>query len=103
MPSRDHARLVASVVAHIARVGRLPVLDVLGLEGPPPAPDAASGARVAALLQSVQLRADAALPAGPLLLVDARYRSGWTATVAAARLRDAGATAVLPLVLQQLP
>ena len=39
----------------------------------------------------------------PLLLVDARYRSGWTATVAAARLRDAGATAVLPLVLQQLP
>jgi ATP-dependent DNA helicase RecQ len=35
--------------------------------------------------------------------VDARYRSGWTMTVAAALLREAGATAVLPLVLHQLP
>jgi ATP-dependent DNA helicase RecQ len=103
MPSHDHARLVGSVATHIARVGRLPVLDVLHLAGPAPEPDAASAVRVAALLQSLQLRADAALPPGPLLLVDARYRSGWTATVAAARLRDAGATAVLPLVLQQLP
>jgi ATP-dependent DNA helicase RecQ len=42
-------------------------------------------------------------PAGPLLLVDARYRSGWSITVAAALLREAGATAVLPLVLHQLP
>jgi ATP-dependent DNA helicase RecQ len=103
MPSREHARLIAGMVAHIARVGRLPALDVLSLGGPAPSPDAASGARVAALLQSLQVRADARLPAGPLLLVDARYRSGWTATVAAARLRDAGAAAVLPLVLQQLP
>jgi ATP-dependent DNA helicase RecQ len=91
------------VVAHVARVGRLPVLDVLGLGGPLSAPDAASGARVAALLQSLQVKEDALVPVGPLLLVDARYRSGWAVTVAAAQLRDAGATAVLPLVLQQLP
>jgi ATP-dependent DNA helicase RecQ len=43
------------------------------------------------------------VPAGPLLLIDARLRSGWTMTVAAALLREAGATAVLPLVLHQTP
>ena len=44
-----------------------------------------------------------AVPQGPLLLVDARYRSGWRMTVAAALLREAGAAAVLPLVLHQAP
>jgi ATP-dependent DNA helicase RecQ len=43
------------------------------------------------------------LPDGPLLLVDDTYRSGWTMTVAAALLREAGAAAVLPLVVHQLP
>jgi ATP-dependent DNA helicase RecQ len=43
------------------------------------------------------------IPAGPLLLVDARYRSGWSMTVAAALLREAGATSVLPLVLHRSP
>jgi ATP-dependent DNA helicase RecQ len=38
-----------------------------------------------------------------VLLVDDTYRSGWTMTVAAALLRDAGASAVLPLVVHQLP
>ncbi len=40
---------------------------------------------------------------GPLLLVDDTYRTGWTMTVAAALLREAGAVAVMPLVVQQLP
>ena len=35
----------------------------------------------------------------PVLLVDDQVDTGWTMTVAAARLRDAGAPAVLPLVL----
>jgi ATP-dependent DNA helicase RecQ len=39
------------------------------------------------------------LPAGPVLLVDDTYDSGWTLTVAAHRLREAGAEAVLPFVL----
>jgi ATP-dependent DNA helicase RecQ len=38
-----------------------------------------------------------------VLLIDARYRSGWSMTVAGALLREAGASAVLPLVLHQLP
>ena len=58
---------------------------------------------MAALLEGLVLRPEVAVPAGPLLLIDARYRSGWSLTVAAALLREAGAAAVLPLVLHQLP
>jgi ATP-dependent DNA helicase RecQ len=54
-------------------------------------------------VKALTLRPDVAVPAGPLLLVDARLRSGWTMTVAGALLREAGAAAVLPLVLHQLP
>jgi ATP-dependent DNA helicase RecQ len=38
-----------------------------------------------------------------VLLVDDTIRTRWTATVAAALLADAGATAVLPLAIHQLP
>lgn len=107
MPSALHSRLVHSVASHVASVGRLPLLDALRLAqaatGELPGADAASGARVAALLRTLALQPGVEVPAGPLLLVDARYRSGWSATVAAALLREAGATAVLPLVLHQLP
>ena len=103
MPSALHPQLVRSVAQHVAAVGRLPLLDALRLEGPTPGPDVASGAKVVALLAAFSLRPEVPLPPGPLLLIDARYRSGWSATVAAALLREAGATAVLPLVLHQLP
>jgi ATP-dependent DNA helicase RecQ len=107
MPSALHSQLIRSVASHVATVGRLPLVDALHLSGRPGGPgpdaDAASGAQVAALLQSLALRPAVDVPAGPLLLVDARYRSGWTMTVAAALLREAGATAVLPLVLHQSP
>jgi ATP-dependent DNA helicase RecQ len=103
MPSLQHAQLVLSVASHLASVGRLRLLDALHLAGPTPGADAASGAKVAALLELLTLRPGVDLPAGPLLLIDARYRSGWTLTVAGALLREAGATAVLPLVLHQLP
>ena len=36
---------------------------------------------------------------GPVLVVDDRIDSGWTMTVAARLLREAGAPGVLPLVL----
>jgi ATP-dependent DNA helicase RecQ len=36
---------------------------------------------------------------GPVLLVDDRIETGWTMTVAAKLLREAGAPAVLPLAL----
>ncbi|WP_342593304.1 RecQ family ATP-dependent DNA helicase [Ramlibacter agri] len=103
MPSAQHPQLVRSVASHVASVGRLPVADVLRLAGPAPNADLASGATVAALNKALVLAPGAEVPAGPLLLVDASYRSGWAMTVAAALLREAGAAAVLPLVLHQLP
>jgi ATP-dependent DNA helicase RecQ len=103
MPSALHPQLIRSVAMHVAEVGRLPLVDALRLTGPGPAADAASGAKVAALVGALALRPEAEIPAGPLLLIDARYRSGWSMTVAAALLREAGATAVLPLALHQLP
>ena len=36
---------------------------------------------------------------GPVLVIDDRIDSGWTMTVAARLLREAGAPRVLPLVL----
>ena len=41
----------------------------------------------------------AAAAGGPVLLVDDRIETGWTMTVAAKLLRDAGVPAVLPLAL----
>ena len=95
------------MASHLAAAGRLPLLDALclagSMPGSVPGSELASAAKVALLNDALALRPEVELPAGPLLLVDARYRSGWTMTVAAALLRDAGATAVLPLVLHQLP
>ncbi|WP_418315171.1 RecQ family ATP-dependent DNA helicase [Piscinibacter sakaiensis] len=103
MPSDQYPQLIGSIAAHVAQVGRLPLVGALQLSGRLPDADIASGAKVAALVRALSLRSDVEVPGGPLLLVGARYRSGWSMTVAAALLREAGATAVLPLVLHQLP
>jgi ATP-dependent DNA helicase RecQ len=103
MPSRRRPQLIRSIAEHIAAVGKLPLVDALTTSGPPPPGDAASGARVTALLQSLRAIDGVRLPHGPVLLIDDTYRSGWTATVAASLLMSAGATAVLPFVVHQLP
>jgi len=56
-----------------------------------------SAQRVAAVTRRFRLEADA--PTGPVLLVDDRVVTGWTLTLAAQAVRQAGATEVLPLVL----
>ena len=103
MPTLAHRRLVTSMAEHVAGVGKLELVDALGLSGATLGPDAASGAKVRALQDGMALRPDTLVPRGPVLLIDAQYRSGWSATVAASLLRSAGATAVLPLILHQLP
>jgi ATP-dependent DNA helicase RecQ len=46
-----------------------------------------------------EVGAAVAAAGGPILLVDDRVETGWTMTVAARMLRQAGARAALPLVL----
>ena len=103
IPSRRHPQRVQSIAQHIATKGNLPLIDAFTISGAPPPSETASGARVLALAKGLHLRTDIDVPHGPILLVDDFYRTGWTMTVAAALLRDAGARAVLPLVVHQLP
>lgn len=103
VPSRRHPQLIHSLAGHIATVGKLPLVDALEVEGVPPPTDVASAARASALLSSMRVRHGVSLPAGPALLVDDTYRTGWTATVAGALLAEHGATSVLPLVIHRLP
>lgn len=103
IPSRRHPRMVSDLAARIAAIGRLELIDAFEVSGPRPPEDVSSGPRVEALLESLLLRDGMALPAGPVLLVDDFYRSGWTMTVAASLLREAGVTAVMPLVIHQRP
>ncbi|MEO3784464.1 RecQ family ATP-dependent DNA helicase [Actinocorallia sp. B10E7] len=95
--SRTRPLLVSSLAEHISRVGRLPYPGALVSQGPPSPPQHNSAQRLRTVLRSLTL--DFPVPPGPVLLVDDRSDSGWTLTVAAKLLREAGATAVLPLVL----
>jgi ATP-dependent DNA helicase RecQ len=105
LPSRSRPVLVGTLGERIAGIGRLTYLGALGYateDGPGPRRHN-SAQRLASLWRSLVVPEDlrAALKAadGPVLLVDDQIDTGWTMTVAAALLRDAGADAVLPLAL----
>ena len=102
MPSRRFPQLVGSIAAHLATIGRLPVVDALAVTGPPPSAEVSSGVRVRELLARTAVRPGVALD-GPVLLVDDVIRTRWTVTVASALLVQAGASSVLPLAVHQLP
>ena len=105
LPSRSRPVLVASLGERIAAIGRLRYLGSLGYATPdgPGARRHNSAQRLAtvwnALTMPAELGASLAASDGPVLLVDDQIDTGWTMTVAAALLRDAGAPAVLPLAL----
>jgi ATP-dependent DNA helicase RecQ len=108
MPSRTRPRLITSLGHQLAAVGRLPHLGALayagedGRQGPGPRRHN-SAQRLASLWHAFEITEDVreALRGldGPVLVVDDRIETGWTMTVAARLLREAGAQAVLPLVL----
>jgi ATP-dependent DNA helicase RecQ len=118
IPSRSRPELIASLGERIADIGRLPYVGALeyatppggsppaGTAQPPPSGSARqsnSAQRLRAVWPELSIaepvRAALAGIAGPVLLVDDRIETGWTMTVAAKLLREAGAAAVLPLVL----
>jgi len=102
LPAPDMAanRVLAE---HIARKGHLPVHDVLSWSGESAPDDSASTPVVAHLETVIRMANDAALPAGPVLLVASTVRTRWAATVAAALLREQGASQVLLLALHLQP
>jgi ATP-dependent DNA helicase RecQ len=91
------------VAEHIAQKGRLLMLDGFSWTGGPAPDDVASTPVVAHLESAIRWAGDAALPAGPVLLVATDVRTRWTATVAAALLREQGASQVLLLALHLRP
>jgi ATP-dependent DNA helicase RecQ len=107
MPSRSRPLLVDSLGQRIAAIGRLTYLGGLGYatDDGPGARRHNSAQRLASLWHAIVVPDDlrdalrAAASDGPVLLVDDQIDTGWTMTVAAALLRDAGAPAILPLAL----
>jgi ATP-dependent DNA helicase RecQ len=104
LPSRSRPRLIGSLAERIAGIGRLPLLGSLGYAGHGPGPrQFNSPQRLQAVWRELVLpdpvRGAVAGLDGPVLLIDDRIETGWTMTVAAKLLREAGAPAVLPLVL----
>jgi ATP-dependent DNA helicase RecQ len=109
LPSHTRPQLIASLGERIAEIGRLPMLGSLSYAGSGPRAGA-SGAqqfnspqRLQAVWRELRLpgplAAAVASLGGPVLVIDDRIDSGWTMTVAARLLREAGAPRVLPLVL----
>jgi ATP-dependent DNA helicase RecQ len=109
LPSHTRPQLIASLGERIAEIGRLPLLGTLSYSGAGPRVGASGGQQFNSpqRLQAVwrELRLPGALAGAvaslgaPVLVIDDRIDSGWTMTVAARLLREAGAPRVLPLVL----
>jgi ATP-dependent DNA helicase RecQ len=104
MASRTRPRLIQTLAARIAEIGRLPLLGSVEYAGDVPrVPRSNSAQRLKAL--DGALTVPSALAAalreadGPVLLVDDMTETGWTLAVAARMLRKGGAKGVLPLVL----
>lgn len=103
--SRSRPRLIASLAERISTIGRLPLLGQLDrvAGGPHTGQVHNSAHRLAGLWDaftvSPALAAALGELGGPVLLVDDRIVTGWTMTVAARLLRQAGAPSVLPFAL----
>ncbi|MEU1002420.1 RecQ family ATP-dependent DNA helicase [Streptomyces tibetensis] len=102
--SHTRPQLIGSLAAHIAEIGRLPLLGTVEYTG-----DAYPGSRSNSAQRLKALDGALAVPPalasaltaaqGPVLLVDDYTETGWTLAVAARMLRRSGAQGVLPLVL----
>jgi ATP-dependent DNA helicase RecQ len=97
-----HPILISSLSRELARIGRLTDLGVLRYApGCRPVTATNSAYRVAALVGRWPPPEPSAIAAsgGPVLLVDDLTDTGWTLTMAARVVRQAGAPAVLPFAL----
>ncbi|MEV6838033.1 RecQ family ATP-dependent DNA helicase [Streptomyces sp. NPDC051133] len=102
--SRSRPRLIESLGARIAEIGRLPLLGSVDHAGDVPRLPRSNSAQRLKGLDGVLSVPPALVSAladarGPVLLVDDFTETGWTLAVAARLLRKSGAQGVLPLVL----
>ncbi|WP_414940560.1 RecQ family ATP-dependent DNA helicase [Amycolatopsis sp. cmx-11-51] len=102
VPSATRPQLVHGLATKLASIGRLEYLGAIASAGPPPR-QANSAQRLADLWKRLDLPDDLAAKVaaaeGPILLVDDLIDTGWTTTLSARLLRQAGARAVLPFAL----
>ena len=102
LPAAGFRLLAASVADHLAAVGRLDRAE-LALVDPPGDARALSSAEEAAAWRAAIKVGGAEVGGRTVLLVADATSSLWPVTVAAAHLREAGASAVLPLVVHRRP
>jgi ATP-dependent DNA helicase RecQ len=99
MASATRPGMIADLARRVAAIGRLPYLGEIAYTGGGPGPRRHNSAQRVRTLWNAMAVPELAGLTGPVLLVDDRVDTGWTITVAAKLLREAGAPAVLPLVL----
>jgi len=103
--SRRRPGLVDDTAQRIAAIGRLPYLGSVQPADPDrrEAPRGNTAQRLRQVHDAFRIPEDlvaaVAQNQGPILLVDDRVDTGWTMTVTARLLRQAGAAAVLPFTL----
>jgi ATP-dependent DNA helicase RecQ len=97
------ARANRSLAEHLAAVGRLPMLDVFSWTGGEAPTDTSSGPVVQQLERAIHVDHSLAVPDGPVMLCATTMRTGWSLTVAASLLHEAGSSAVMPMVIHRLP
>jgi ATP-dependent DNA helicase RecQ len=96
-------RFNQTLAAGLAAIGQLTVIEPFEISGPRAPSGLSPAARARVVEARIHLRAGIVVPSGPILLVDDTLRTGWTMTISGALLREAGATAILPLVVHQRP
>ncbi|GAA4123952.1 RecQ family ATP-dependent DNA helicase [Nocardioides fonticola] len=99
--SETHGALVDDLAAGLSRYLNVPLVGRFAIVDPEVRPGQGatnSAQRVAAVRRRFRLQADVP-PEASVLLVDDRVGTGWTLTLAARALHDAGAARVLPLAL----
>lgn len=103
LDSVTHPALISSMVTGLADLGRLTNLGVLRYRDDHRTVTAANSAFRVAALHDSWVRPDlgrlADHPGGPVLLIDDVADTGWTMTMAARVLRQAGVSEVLPFTL----
>ncbi|KRF12495.1 recombinase RecQ [Nocardioides sp. Soil797] len=98
--SRRKAQLTADFADGLSRFLKVPVVGRFAIVDHSVEPghgSANSAQRVAAVLRRYELQGE--IPAGPVLLLDDLVGTGWTMTIAARAIRQAGAADVHPLAL----